>query len=449
LSAVSQLDSEVRGTVLRPGSPGYDEARRVYNGMIDRRPAVIVRCAHVDDVVAGIGFGRQNGLVVAVRGGGHNVAGNAVCDGGLVIDLSEMRRVDVEPARRRATCEGGATWAEFDSTTQAHGLGLPGGIISSTGVAGLTLGGGIGTLRGLYGLTSDNLVGATVVTADGRIVRAGEDGDPDLLWGLRGGGGNFGVVTSFEFDVHPVGPVVAGPLEVPQSERFLDFYRAWLQMLPDASSCDIIFRRSPSGEPTFLLLFFHAGPIDEAARHLAPLRERFHPADSVAVRSYVESQCLYDAGSPWGQRNYWKSNGMPELTDAAAQTLLERFAEIPSPLCAIGMEYLHGAIHSGVSGAVSFKSAKFDLLIESKWLDPAEDDPNVAWTRDTWAAMRPHTAGGAYVNYLGVEPLERVRAAYGDEIYSRLVALKDRYDPENVFRMNQNIKPSKEVGDDR
>jgi FAD/FMN-containing dehydrogenase len=449
LSVVSQLESEVRGSVLHPGSAEYDEARRVYNGMIDRRPQAILRCAHVDDVVAGVGFGRQNGLIVAIRGGGHNVAGNAVCDGGLVIDLGGLRGVKVDPAARRATCEGGATWGELDRATQAHGLAMPGGIISSTGVAGLTLGGGIGTLRGLYGLTSDNLLAATVVTADGRVVRAGEGGDADLLWGLRGGGGNFGVVTSFEFDVHPVGQVVAGPLEVPQSERFLDFYRGWLESLPDGASCDIIFRRSPSGDPTFLLLFFHAGPPEEAARILAPLRERFRPADAVAVRSYVESQCLYDAGSPWGQRNYWKSNGMSELSDAAAQTLLERFAEIPSPLCVIGMEYLHGRIHSGVSGAVSFKSARFDLLIESKWLDPAEDETNVAWTRDTWAAMQPHTAGGAYVNYLGLEPQERVRAAYGDEVYSRLVALKDRYDPENFFRMNQNIKPSKEVGRDR
>ena len=449
MTAVSQLESEVRGKVLRPDSPGYEQARRVYNGMIDRRPALILRCVDVEDVVAGLGFARQNGLVVAVRGGGHNVAGNAVCEGGVVIDLAEMRSVTVDPSRRRAVCEGGVTWGEFDRATQAHGLATPGGIISSTGVAGLTLGGGIGTLRGLYGLTSDNLVAATVVTADGRVVRAGEDGDPDLLWGLRGGGGNFGVVTSFEFDVHPLGPVVAGPLELPQSVRFLDFYRSWLEKLPDAFSCDIIIRRSPAGQPTFLLLAFYAGPAEEAAGILAPLRERFHPTEALAQRSYVESQCLYDAGSPWGQRNYWKSNGMPELTDAAARTLLERFAEIPSPLCVIGLEFLHGRIHGGESGAVSFKSAKFDLLIESKWLDPTEDGANVAWTRDTWAAMQPHTAGGAYVNYLSVEPQERVRAAYGGEVYARLVALKDRYDPDNFFRMNQNIRPSKEVGDDR
>lgn len=450
---VQQLESEVRGEVLRPGQDGYDEARRVFNGMVDRRPALILRCTADEDVVAGVGFARQNGLVVAVKGGGHNVAGNAVCDGGLVIDLSRMREVRVDPRRRRAICQGGATWGDFDRATQAQGLATPGGIISSTGVAGLTLGGGIGTLRGLYGLTCDNMVAATVVTADGRVVRAGEEGDTDLLWGLRGGGGNFGVVTAFEFDVHPLGPVVAGPLEVPQSlgVRFLDFYRSFLEGVPDAFSSDLIFRVAPSGEPTFLLLTFYAGPVEEAARILAPLRERFQPADAVAQRSYVESQCLYDAGSPWGQRNYWKSNGMAELGDGAIETLLERFREIPSRHCLIGMEYLHGRIHRTEpdANAASFKRAKFDLLIESKWLDAADDDANVAWTRDTWAAMQPHVSGAAYTNYLGAEPQERVRAAYGERTYRRLVALKDRYDAENFFRMNQNIRPSQEVGDDR
>jgi len=446
-----RLQTAVRGRVLHPGGHGYEEARRVFNGMIDRRPALILQCAHEQDVIAGIQFGRESRLPVAVRGGGHNVAGNAVCEGGLVIDLGLMRSVGVDASARRATCEGGATWGEFDRATQAHGLATPGGIISSTGVAGLTLGGGIGTLRGLHGLTCDNLVAATVVTAAGDLVRAGEGGDPDLLWGLRGGGGNFGVVSSFTFDVHPLGPVVAGPIEAPQTREFLDFYRSWLDTLPDAFSADLMLRRGAGGSPTCLVLAFHAGPQREADRLLAPLLERFRPVANVAPRSYVESQCLYDAGSPWAQRNYWKSNGMAELTDGAIETLLERFAQAPSPLSVIGLEFLHGQIHrlDPEADAVGFKRARFDLLIESKWLDPRADETNIAWARDTWAAMQAHVAGPAYTNYLVDEPQERVRAAYGEQTYARLVRLKDRYDPENFFRMNQNVRPSQEVGDDR
>jgi len=247
--------------------------------------------------------------------------------------------------------------------------------------------------------------------------------------------------------------VVAGPLELPQTlgPGFLDFYREFLETVPDEFSSDLVLRTGPDGEPRFLLMTFHAGAPDAAARVLAPLRDRFHPADAVAPRTYAESQRIYDAGSPWGQRNYWKSNGMAELSDGAISTLLERFREVPSPLCVIGLEFLHGQVHRtpAGSGAVGFRRAKFDLLIESKWLDAGADEPNVAWARDTWSAMQPHVAGPAYVNYLVAEPQERVRAAYGEQTYGRLVALKDRYDPENFFRMNQNIRPAKEAGDDR
>jgi hypothetical protein len=309
-----ELESEVEGLVLLPGQDGYDEARRVFNGMTDRRPAVILRCATEADVVAGIGFARQNRLPVAVKGGGHNVAGNAVCDGGLVIDLSAMREVSVDATARRARCQGGATWGDFDRATGAHGLATPGGIISSTGVAGLTLGGGIGTLRGLYGLTCDNLVAATVVTAGGRIARAGEGGDPELLWGLRGGGGNFGVVTSFEFEVHPLGPVVAGPLEVPQAAGadFMRFYRSFLETVPDEFSSDLMLRIGPDREPKFTLLTFFAGPPEQAAQVLAPLRTGSSPpTESLSALMQSRRACTTrghpGASATIGSRTGWPS----------------------------------------------------------------------------------------------------------------------------------------------
>jgi hypothetical protein len=298
-------------------------------------------------------------------------------------------------------------------------------------------------LRGLHGLTCDNLVGATLIKADGRVV----DADRELLWGLRGGGGNFGVVTSFEFELYPLGQVVAGPLEVPQSKEFLAFYREFVETLPDGFSADLVMKTRSDGVAVFTILGFFAGEPRVADRVLEPLRVRFHPTEAFAPRSYVESQRIYDAGSPWGQRNYWKSNGMAELSDDAIDVLLERFRQIPSPLCMVGLEFLHGAVHRVDPGmnAVGFKRAKFDLLIESKWLDPAEDDANVAWARETWNAIQPYVAGPAYTNYLVSEPQERVRSAYGEAVYERLVRLKDRYDPANLFRFNQNVRPSAEV----
>jgi FAD/FMN-containing dehydrogenase len=433
---------------LRSVDAGYDEARRVFNGMIDRRPAVIVQCLDEADVAAAITQARERSLQVAVRGGGHNVAGNAVCDGGLVIDLSPMRRVEVDPVRRRARVQGGATWGDLDTATQAHGLATPGGVVSSTGVAGLTLGGGIGVLRGLYGLTCDNLVGAELVTASGERVTASADENPDLLWGLRGGGGNFGVVTTFEFALHPLGSVVSGLVDFAHSRDFLKFYDEFAAGAPDELACDLVVHRSPAGDPLDSVFACFCGPDETAAPVFDRLRSRFAPLrDGLATRSYVEAQRMLDPTAPWGVRNYWKTNAMGPLTPAAIEAGDEVFMSAKSPASQVQLEHLHGALHRTPPGvnAASFAGAKYNLLVNAKWTDPARDEENIRWAREGFALLQPFLSSGAYANYLVQEPRERVRQAYGAETYDRLVALKDRHDPANVFRMNQNIEPSAPV----
>ena len=444
--ASQRLEREISGSVVQPGDDAYDEARRVFNGMIDRRPRLIVRCLNEADVATAIAFARDHSLAVAVRGGGHNVAGNAVVEGGLVIDLTLMRRVEVDPVRRRARVQGGASWGDLDAATQAHGLATPGGIVSTTGVAGLTLGGGIGVLRGLFGLTCDNLVGAELVTASGERVAASSDENADLLWGLRGGGGNFGVVTTFEFALHPLSGVVSGPLDFLYSREFLRFYDDFVESIPDEFSCDLVLRRSEHGEPLATLLTCYCGHAEPAVTLYDRLRARFAPVrDGVAPRSYVEAQRLYDQISPWGWRNYWKTNAMGALDHPAIETLHEIFDEAASPLSQIQLEHLHGALHRSAPGtnSLNFAGAKYDLLVNAKWTEGVRDDKNVRWAREGFARLRPFLSGGAYPNYLFQETRERVREAYGSEAYERLVALKDRYDPANFFRLNQNIEPSR------
>ena len=446
--AVHKFARKLRGSILRPGDSGYDEARRVFNGMIDRRPELIARCENEDDVAAAIAFGREQRLAVAVRGGGHNVAGNAVCDGGLVIDLSLMRGVEVDARNRRARAQGGATWGDFDGATQAHGLATPGGIVSSTGVAGLTLGGGIGILRGLYGLTCDNLVGAELITAVGERVQASADLNPELLWGLRGGGGNFGVVTTFAFALHRVPGVVSGPLDFPYSRDFLAFYDEFVDGIPDEASCDLILRRTPDGQPLATVLASFCGPVDAAVPIYERLRSRFQPIrDGVAPRPYADAQRLYDQISPWGLRNYWKTNAMGPLVAGAITAAGEVFEGAPSPLSQLQLEHLHGAMHRtpARTSALRFGDGKLDLLVNAKWTEPALDDENVRWARDGYAALEPFARAGAYPNYLFQESGERVRQAYGERSYARLVALKDRFDPTNFFRLNQNIQPANPV----
>ena len=438
----------IEGEVLPAGIPGYDEARRVFNGMIDRRPELIVRCANEADVARSIELARRHSLPIAVRGGGHNVAGNAVVDGGLVIDLLPMRRVEVDPASRRARAQGGATWGDFDAATQAYGLATPGGVVSSTGVAGLTLGGGIGVLRGLHGLTCDNLVGAELVTADGQRVTTTADENPELLWGLRGGGGNFGVVTTFEFALHPQEGVVSGMVDFALSRDFLRFYDEFAASAPDELAFDLVVHRSPDGDPVATVFTCFCGQSESAAPVFDRMRSRFPPLrDTLMPRAYVDSQRMIDATSPWGVRNYWKTNGMGALTLDSIDAMYEVFMSAKSPLSQVQLEHLHGALHRTPPGtnAVTFAGAKYNLLVNAKWTDPARDAENIEWARDAFSQLQPFVGGGAYSNYLVDEPSERVRAAYGQEVYARLVALKDRYDPANVFRLNQNIEPSKKV----
>jgi hypothetical protein len=445
VSVAARLAREVRGAIIRPGNADYDEARRVFNGMIDRHPAVIVRCEDDADVATAITFAREQSLPLAVRGGGHNVAGSAVCDSGLVVDLSRMRRVDVDTERRRARVQGGATWGDFDGAAQAHRLAVPGGIISSTGVAGLTLGGGIGVLRGLHGLTCDSLVGAELVTATGERVAVSAESNADLLWGLRGGGGNFGVVTVFEFKMHPLDGVVSGPLDFPYSREFLSWYDEFVDTVPDELSCDLVLRRAPDGEALATLLACYCGGVEGAAPVYERLRSRFQPLrDGVAARTYADSQRLYDQISPWGLRNYWKTNAMGPLEGRAVAVAAEVFETAPSPLSQLQLEHLHGAMHRSAPGinAVGFGGAKFNLLVNAKWTDPSRDGENVRWAREGYSRLEPFTRAGAYPNYLFQESRERVRQAYGEEAYSRLVALKGRYDPTNLFELNQNIQPS-------
>jgi hypothetical protein len=445
-AAVDGLRSRVLGGVLGHGDDGYDSARVVFNAMIDRFPALIVQCAGVADVREVVGFAREHNLLVSIRGGGHGVTGNAVCEGGLVIDLSRMRSVQVDPVRQTARAEGGATWGDFDRETQAFGLASTGGIVPTTGIAGLTLGGGIGYLNRKYGLACDNLISADVVTADGRLLKAGAEDHGDLFWALRGGGGNFGVVTSLEYRVHPVGPVLGGELIFPLSraKETLRFYRDWSLTAPDEVRADATLLSGPEG-PALAIIVCHCGSIEEGERVLRPLQQFGPPAvDTIAPSPYARIQNLLTEILAPGLCHYWKSGFFRSFSDDAIETLVDFFAaDIPSPFAAVAIEQLGGAI--GRVGerdtAFSHRRAQYSCLVLRAWRDQAASQANVAWGRSCYAAVEPFLEQGVYVNYLGDEGESRVRAAYGAN-YQRLAALKQKYDPTNFFRGNQNIQPA-------
>ncbi len=445
-----------RGELLWPGEAGYEAARRIWNGAIDRRPALIARCTGVADVLAAVRFARERELPVAVRGGGHNVAGTAVCDAGLVIDLSPMKGMRVDPAGRRAHAQPGLLWGEFDRETQAFGLAAPGGIVTHTGVAGLTLGGGIGWLMRKHGLTCDNLRSVDIVTADGQFVRASAAEHPELFWGVRGGGGNFGIVTSFEFALHPVGPtVLAGGVLYPAAEaaQVLRRYREYAELAPEELTTILFLRYAPPlpvlpehvhGQPVIAIFACYAGPVEEGERAVAPLRRLGTPlADLVRPIAYTAHQGTFDAAVPHGLRYYWKSDYLAGFSDAAIEQLVARAWDMPSRKSYTIIFQLGGAVRrtGEDDAAFSGREAPYALNINAVWSDPAEDEAQVAWARGFWEAMRPFATGGVYVNFLGAEGEDRVRAAYGAAKYQRLVALKRRYDPTNFFRLNQNIKP--------
>jgi FAD/FMN-containing dehydrogenase len=456
-SALAGLGDVVLGQVIRPDDPGYDEARRVWNGSIDRRPMAVVRCTGVADVQAAVRFAREHDLLLAVRGGGHNVAGLGTCEGGLVIDLSPMTATRVDPTGRRARAEPGLRWGDLDRHTQAFGLAVPGGIVSTTGVAGFTLGGGVGWLHRPFGLTVDNLVAATVVTADGRLVRATEEAAPDLLWGLRGGGGNFGIVTTFEFRLHPVGPELVAGLVLYRAADLAAVaagYREIMASAPDELTLMLVLRRAPAapflppslrGEPVVGLVGCHAGPVAEGARALAPLRDLAEPLfEAMVTRPYRELQSMMDGSWAPGYGNYWKAEYLTGVPDNAIEVLGEHLRDITSPLSDIKVNALGGSTARVPVGATAFahRAAPFLLNINARWPLPGDEDPHIGWARGLWDAMRPYSAGGGYVNFLGEEGSDRVRAAYGEATFRRLVALKRTYDPANTFRVNQNIPPT-------
>ncbi|HEY6598555.1 MAG TPA: FAD-binding oxidoreductase [Pseudomonadales bacterium] len=440
------LRTALRGTLLCEGDPHYDDARTVWNAMIDKRPVAIVRCAGVADVMASVNFARDAGLPLAVRGGGHNVAGNAVCEGGVVVDLSPMRSVHVDPTRRRARVEGGCTWRDLDIETAAFGLATTGGIIPSTGVGGLTLGGGLGWLMGTHGLSCDNVRSVDVVTADGTLVTASDEQNPDLYWGLRGGGGNFGVATSFEFALHPVERVIGGMVLYPLSgaRTVLRFWREYIATAPDALATQPAFLTTPDGVRVLAIIVCWGGSIAEGERVLAPLRTVGTPlADLIEVIPYVRMQALLETGFPPGMRNYWKSNFLSEFGDAAIDVLIDAFARVPSNTTAVAIEDVRGAVHRVDADSMAFphRGEHFNLLIVGIWRDRDDDAAHIRWVRELWNAMQPFSSSRVYVNYLGEEGRDRIKEAYGEAKYARLVQLKRKYDPENLFRSNQNIAP--------
>jgi FAD/FMN-containing dehydrogenase len=447
-TTVETFKTSLRGELLRPGDTDYDEARKVWNGMIDKRPGLIARCTGVADVISAVDFARTHQLLVSVRGGGHNIPGNAVCNGGLMIDLACMRSVRVDPVRRTARAEGGVTWGEFDHETQAFGLATTGGSVSDTGIAGLTLGGGLGWLAGKCGLTCDNLLSADVVTADGKLLVASASEHTDLFWGVRGGGGNFGIVTSFEYQLHPVGPVLAGMLLYPfvQAKEALAYYRDFAKAVPDEVNTMGGLLTSPDGDLMAVIAVCYNGSLDAGERVLRPLREFGPPvADQIRPMAYREVQTQLDAAAVRGRRYYIKSSFMRSISDDAIDALIDRFANVPSPHTLVFFQQLGNAANR--IGAQETAFSQRDALCEwgclSSWVDPAADGMNIGWTRALAEAMQPFSSGGAYITQMGVEAEEgadRIKDAFGPN-YEQLVALKNKYDPTNLFRHNPNIRP--------
>jgi FAD/FMN-containing dehydrogenase len=452
---VDAFRGALRGDVATPGSPGYDEARTVWNAMIDRRPAAIARCRGAADVVQAIRLARENDLVLAVRGGGHNIAGSAVCDGGLMIDLSLMRSVRVDPQGKTARVEPGATLADFDREAQAFGLATPLGINSTTGVAGLTLGGGFGWTSRKLGLTIDNLLSADVVTAGGDLVRASERENADLFWGLRGGGGNFGAVTSFEFRLHPVGPEVLSGLVVhplDAAPEVLKFYRKFAAEAPDELAVWFVMRQAPPlpflpaewhGKEVLVLAMCYMGTIADGERVTKPLRSFGHPiADVVGPHPFVGWQTALDPLLTPGMRNYWKSHDFLKIEDGLIDTFVKFARRIPDPQTEIAFAQLGGAVSRVAAGATAYmhRDAQFVLNVHGRWADPAKDSTCIGWARELFAAAAPFATGGVYINFMTQEEGDRVRAAYGSN-YDRLVGLKKKVDPTNLFSVNQNIRP--------
>lgn len=454
--AVDELASSLRGQLLRSGETGYEEARQIWNAMIDRRPALIARCAGVADVMRSLEFARRHDLLVAVRGGGHNIAGNAVCDGGLMIDLSPMRSMRVDPEARRAYVEPGATLGDFDHEAQAFGLATPLGINSTTGVAGLTLGGGFGWLSRKHGMSVDNLIAADVVTADGKLLRASAEHNPDLFWAIRGGGGNFGIVTGFEFQLHPVGPeVLSGLIVYPfeEAKSVLTQYRQFVETMPDELNVWVVLRQAPPlpflppqvhGKEVVVLAVCYAGDLDEGRRAIEPLRGfgKVH-GEHTGPTPYAAWQQAFDPLLTPGARNYWKSHNFTQLSDGAIDSVIQYAGRLPSAQCEIFIGLIGGQASRVAPDAMAYshRDTKFVLNVHGRWEQPEEDQKGISWAREFFTAASPYATGGVYVNFMTQEETDRIGAAYGAN-YARMAEIKRKFDPNNLFRLNQNIKPT-------
>jgi len=448
ISVPTQTRSRFGGALLEPSDDGYDDARRIHNGMIDKRPGLIARCTSTADVVEAVGIGRQASVEVAVRGGGHNVAGKAVTDGGLMIDLAPMRTVEVDPTCRTVRAEAGVTWGELNDAAAVHGLATTGGQVSTTGVAGLTLGGGLGYLMGKHGLAADNLISAEVVTAAGDVLTASEADNEELFWAIRGGGGNFGVVTSFVFRVHPLATVLGGILAHPLAagaEAFDAFRRFTAEASDDVGiACGLVHAPDGSGQKIAAMPLCHAADDERrATAELKPLREFGPPVlDVVDTMPYPDVNTLLDGAFPKGALSYWKSAFLTELSDEVISTLVNAYTQVPSPMSALIVEHLHGAATRVDPTATAYphRQAGYSVLVIAQWADPADTQANIGWARTTFDSLRPSLSDRRYMNYMSADDAGFVREAYGAN-YDRLVAAKRRYDPGNVFRLNQNIAP--------
>lgn len=446
---VAELAKTFGGQLLQPADTGYDEARKVHNGLVDKRPALIARCKGTADIVDAVKLGRKLGLEIAVRGGGHNVAGRATVDKGLMIDLAPMKGIHVDVKARIARAQGGVTWAEFNRETQLHGLATTGGVVSSTGIAGLTLGGGLGWLMGKHGMALDNLLSVEIVTADGKVLRASDDENADLFWAVRGGGGNFGVVSSLEFKLHPVGPMITGGIAAHPFEKARDvlrYYRDMTQSLPDEvmAFAGLVYAPDESGMKLAALVVSHCGDLAAGEKAMKPVKAFGPPVmDAVSPIPYNALNSMLDAGFPKGALNYWKSSFLKELSDAAIDTMIACYAKCPTPMGKLLIEHFHGAACRVPVDATAFphRAVGYNLLVLSEWMDPAATGACTAWARETYDAMKPFRSTARYVNYLGDdEALDQVAAAYGPN-YPKLQKIKAKYDPGNVFHLNQNIVP--------
>ena len=445
---IADLSGQISGSVVGPAHADYHTVRAVYNGLVDRKPALIVRCRTTQDAVAALAFARREGLEVSIRGAGHNVAGRAVTEGGVMIDLSEMKDIAIDPVLATATAQGGVVWADLNAAAAEHGLAVTGGVISTTGIAGFTLGGGLGWLMAKYGLASDNLLAVELVTAESEVLQVDAESHPDLFWALRGGGGNFGIATSFKFRLHPLETVTGGLIAHPidAAPELLRFYREAISGASDDLSvfAGLVHAPDGSGAKLAALVAFHTGDPDQAERDLEPFKTWGSPlVVDVGPMPYPVMNTLLDAGYPTGALNYWLSN-FTVLTDELIDIAVERYATVPSPMTAILFEHFHGAVTriGATATAIPHRDEAWNLLIPAVWTDPAETDANIAWTRETYAALRPHFGTGRWLNYLDDDQGDdaTVRAAYGPN-YDRLREVKRQYDPDNVFHLNHNIKP--------